>query len=52
VRDKVISSLMGQDLPVETFLEKPVRLTEVAERVEALLNRQSPPKASLPDREA
>jgi DNA-binding response OmpR family regulator len=52
VRDKVIGSLMGQDLPVETFLEKPVRLTEVAERVEALLNRQSPPKASLPDREA
>ena len=26
VREKVLASLMGQDLPAETFMEKPVRL--------------------------
>jgi DNA-binding response OmpR family regulator len=49
VRDKVIGSLMGQALPAETFLQKPVRLSELAERVETLLNRPSPQKATLPD---
>jgi DNA-binding response OmpR family regulator len=51
VRDKVIGSLMGQDLPAETFLQKPVRLAELVERVETLLNRPSPQKAALPDQD-
>lgn len=37
VRDKVIASLMGQDLPAETFMQKPVRLADLAERIESLL---------------
>jgi DNA-binding response OmpR family regulator len=37
VREKVLASLMGQDMPAEAFLEKPVRLAVLAERVEALL---------------
>ncbi len=39
VRDKVLGSLMGQDMPAESFMEKPVRLANLAERVEALLER-------------
>jgi DNA-binding response OmpR family regulator len=39
VRDKVIASLMGQDLPAETFMEKPVRLAALAERIQVLLDR-------------
>lgn len=39
VRDKVIASLMGQDLPAETFMEKPVRLTDLAARIEQLLEQ-------------
>jgi DNA-binding response OmpR family regulator len=42
VREKVLASLMGQELPAETFLEKPVRLAFLAERVEALLARKGP----------
>ena len=42
VRDKVLASLMGQDLPAETFLEKPVKLAVLAERVEALLAGSDP----------
>jgi len=41
VRDKVLASLMGQNLPAETFMEKPVRLADLAERVETLLERTS-----------
>lgn len=37
VREKVLASLMGQDLPAETFMEKPVRLAELAERIDAML---------------
>jgi len=48
VRDKVLDSLMGQDLPAETFLEKPVRLADLAERVDALLARPGAQRASLP----
>jgi two-component system response regulator MprA len=48
VRDKVVASLLGQDLPVETFMEKPVRLSELAERVEELLGRPGPKRAVLP----
>ena len=39
VRDKVIASLMGQDWPAETFMQKPVRLAELLERIEELLSR-------------
>jgi len=39
VREKVLASLMGQDLPAETFMQKPVRLAELAERIETLLQR-------------
>jgi DNA-binding response OmpR family regulator len=46
VRDKVLASLMGQDLPAETFMEKPVRLADLAERVEKLLERSSSGPAS------
>jgi two-component system response regulator MprA len=42
VREKVLASLMGQDLPAEAFLEKPVKLAVLAERVEALLAPKDP----------
>jgi CheY-like chemotaxis protein len=48
VREKVIASLMGQDLPVESFMEKPVKLAELAERVRELLAQPGPRRASLP----
>ena len=40
VREKVLASLMGQDLPGDTFMEKPVKLADLAERIEMLLARQ------------
>jgi redox-sensing transcriptional repressor len=40
VRDRVLASLMGQNLPAETFMEKPVRLAELAERIDLLLGRE------------
>jgi DNA-binding response OmpR family regulator len=46
VRDKVLASLMGQDLPAETFMEKPVRLADLAERIELLLERVGKSRAS------
>lgn len=39
VREKVLASLMGQDLPAETFMEKPVRLADLAKRIDLLLER-------------
>ena len=39
VREKVLASLMGQDWPAESFMQKPVRLAELAERIEMLLSR-------------
>jgi len=36
-RQKVLASLMGQQIPAEAFMEKPVRLTELAARIEQLL---------------
>lgn len=39
VREKVLASLMGQDLPAETFMEKPVRLADLAARIDLLLER-------------
>ena len=41
VREKVLASLMGQDIPSDTFMEKPVKLAELAERIETLLARHS-----------
>lgn len=38
-REKVLASLMGQDWPAESFMQKPVRLAELAERIETLLAR-------------
>ena len=40
VRERVLASLMGQNLPAETFMEKPVKLTELAERIALLLGRE------------
>lgn len=39
VREKVLASLMGQEWPAESFMQKPVRLAELAERIEMLLER-------------
>ncbi len=39
VREKVLASLMGQDWPSDSFMQKPVRLAELAERIEILLER-------------
>lgn len=39
VRDKVLASLMGQDMPSDAFMEKPVRLADLAQRIETLLAR-------------
>jgi DNA-binding response OmpR family regulator len=39
VRDKVVASLMGQEWPADTFMEKPVRLTDLSKRIEELLER-------------
>jgi DNA-binding response OmpR family regulator len=48
VREKVLASLMGQDLPAETFMQKPVRLAELAERIETLLQRAEAGRAPWP----
>jgi DNA-binding response OmpR family regulator len=42
MREKVLASLMGQDLPVEIFMQKPVRLAELATRIDMLLERSKP----------
>jgi CheY-like chemotaxis protein len=39
VREKVLASLMGQALPSDTFMEKPVKLADLAARIETLLAR-------------
>jgi len=36
-RQKVVASLLGQEWPVDMFVEKPVRLADLAERIEKLL---------------
>ncbi len=48
VREKVLASLMGQDWPAETFMQKPVRLAELAERIHTLLEREDTHRAPRP----
>ncbi len=48
VREKVLASLMGQDLPAEVFMQKPVRLAELAERIETLLRGTEAGRRSQP----
>jgi len=48
VREKVLASLMGQDLPAETFMQKPVKLAELAERIETLLRPAEAGRAAWP----
>jgi DNA-binding response OmpR family regulator len=47
-REKVIASLMGQDWPVETFFQKPVRLSALAERIDILLARDEERRTPWP----
>ena len=47
VREKVLASLMGQDWPADTFMQKPVRLAELAERIKTLLERNPSPRPTL-----
>ncbi len=51
VRDRVLASLMGQDLPAETFMEKPVRLAELADRINLLLEPAETPPSSWPPKD-
>jgi DNA-binding response OmpR family regulator len=51
-REKVLASLMGQDWPAETFMQKPVRLAELAERIEMLLTRAEERRRPWPVDEA
>ena len=39
IREKVLASLMGQKQPSDIFLEKPVRLGDLADHIESLLKR-------------
>ncbi len=52
VREKVLASLMGQDWPAETFMQKPVRLAELAERIDILLARAEERRKPWPIEEA
>ena len=47
-REKVIASLMGQDWPAETFFQKPVRLSALAERIDVLLARDEERRTPWP----
>jgi CheY-like chemotaxis protein len=52
VREKVLASLMGQDWPAETFMQKPVRLAELAQRIEVLLEQADTGRRPWPVEEA
>ncbi len=52
VREKVLASLMGQDWPAESFMQKPVRLAELAERIAMLLDRVDERRKPWPIEEA
>ena len=49
VREKVIASLMGQEWPSDTFMEKPVKLTELAQRIDLLLAGEEAGPKSAPE---
>jgi CheY-like chemotaxis protein len=51
VREKVLASLMGQDWPAETFMQKPVKLYELAERIQELLEDAAEKRAPRPPKE-
>ena len=52
VREKVLASLMGQDWPAETFMQKPVRLAELAQRIDILLEQADTGRKPWPIEEA
>jgi DNA-binding response OmpR family regulator len=52
VREKVLASLMGQDWPAESFMQKPVRLADLAERIQMLLDRVEERRKPWPVEEA
>jgi CheY-like chemotaxis protein len=52
VREKVLASLMGQDWPTESFMQKPVRLADLAERIQMLLTRVDERRKPWPIEEA
>jgi CheY-like chemotaxis protein len=52
VREKVLASLMGQDWPAESFMQKPVRLADLAERIQMLLDRVEERRKPWPIEEA
>jgi CheY-like chemotaxis protein len=52
VREKVLASLMGQDWPAETFMQKPVRLAELAQRIDTLLAQVDTGRKPWPIEEA
>ena len=52
VREKVLASLMGQDVPSDIFLEKPVRLADLAQRIDVLLEQHEATRESWSVEEA
>lgn len=51
-REKVYASLQGQDWPADSFMQKPVRLAELAERIETLLARAEAARTPWPVEES
>jgi DNA-binding response OmpR family regulator len=52
VREKVLASLMGQDWPAESFMQKPVRLGDLVARIETILEREANRRTPWPTEEA
>ncbi len=51
-REKILASLRGQDWPGDSFMQKPVRLAELADRVEVLLARAKAARTPWPASES
>ncbi len=47
-REKVLASLQGQDWPADSFMQKPVRLAELADRIQVLLARAEAARTPWP----